>query len=199
MEHNFLERLDEAPRCPNRKLHNGQEMGRLNREVTRLSRVGDVFAVEIDRTRPVPELPSGLTPAEIDMHFRKASDNPFTNRIRDFESINLQDWANGRDIDEKPDLGESAPRTEELTHMSIQQRYHVCAIVAYSRQAFHYTCFVKIDGRWTYFDDLKEYPVFRDPFSDWPKVSISHTLHRTLLTRSGLHRKIAVLSTCRIS
>ncbi|KAK5199505.1 hypothetical protein LTR92_000044 [Exophiala xenobiotica] len=54
---------------------------------------------------------------------------------------------------------------KEFQHSSCSSEYQVVAVAAFSQKIEHYTVFLKVEGAWIYFDDLQDYPVVRDPFT----------------------------------
>jgi len=150
---------DVAVSCPNDKIHygsSGAPTGRLERKVTRVARAPPLFAVEINRfRRPRPGTVGG---------------NFFSNRITNYATLRMQDWSNdGPSVRDKPELGASYPGHEPLEGNNVDSQYELVGIIAYSPVIKHYTSFVRIDGRWVYFDDLQSAPVEQDPFASWPK------------------------------
>ncbi|KAK5274994.1 hypothetical protein LTR99_004297 [Exophiala xenobiotica] len=54
---------------------------------------------------------------------------------------------------------------KEFQHSSCSSEYQVVAVAALSQKIEHYTVFLKVEGAWIYFDNLQDYPVVRDPFT----------------------------------
>jgi hypothetical protein len=70
----------------------------------------------------------------------------------------------------------------------------VVAVAAFSQKIEHYTVFLKVDGVWIYFDDLQDYPVVRDPFTQWSDSFVETESIRRESKKTGLEFEKIVTS-----
>ncbi|KAK5325078.1 hypothetical protein LTR93_004555 [Exophiala xenobiotica] len=145
VNHTLQDMQDEPLRCLHKDhAHYSLETHpRYRNQLTRVSRAGLIFAVEISRQHPLG-----------------GTNSPFMNRLEGYEQINLEDWSNRAPGPHKEDSDPT--HHKEFEHPSCASVYETVAVAAFSDKIQHYTVFVKVDGVWAYFDDLQSHPVKGD-------------------------------------
>lgn len=151
-------------KCPNLAMHPNLPNavpGQLHRKVTRIARAPPIFAIEINRHRNVPEAWK-IDDTQPDVHF-------YNNRLSGYATILMQDLVNNTPALWPKPLLKDYHTHEHLEGRYLDSTYDLVGVVAYSPIIKHWTLFLRIDNTWVYFDDLQDFPMKVNPFTQWPQ------------------------------